>query len=91
MDWDGPQGPITIYYDSIVIRAKDSTGLIGNMPVKSPKLGTGMANPILDFQFCTDPTAIEHDGRLYVYGTMTISNMKPEPRKTLMKKSSHWS
>lgn len=67
--WDGPQGPITIYYDSIVIRAKDSTGLIGNMPVKSPKLGTGMANPILDFQFCADPTAIEHDGRLYVYGT----------------------
>lgn len=37
--------------------------------VTSLKLGTGMANPLLDFQFCADPTAIEYDGRLYVYGT----------------------
>lgn len=67
--WDGPAGEATIYFDSIIIRAKDSTGQIGGMPVKSPKLGTGMANPLLDFQFCADPTAIEYDGRLYVYGT----------------------
>lgn len=37
--------------------------------VTSLKLGTGMANPLLDYQFCADPTAIEYDGRLYVYGT----------------------
>ena len=37
--------------------------------VTSPKLGTGMANPLLDFQFCADPTAVEYNGRLYVYGT----------------------
>ncbi len=37
--------------------------------VSSLKLGTGMANPLLDFQFCADPTAIEYEGRLYVYGT----------------------
>lgn len=37
--------------------------------VTSPKLGTGAANPILDFQFCADPTAVEYNGRLYVYGT----------------------
>ena len=37
--------------------------------VSSLKLGTGMANPLLDFQFCADPTAIEYNGRLYVYGT----------------------
>ena len=67
--WDGPAGEVTIYFDSIIIRAKDSTGQIGGMPVKSPKMGTGMANPILDFQFCADPTAIEYDGRLYIYGT----------------------
>lgn len=47
----------------------DSTNNSGGMPVKSPKLGTGLANPILDFQFCADPTAVEHNGRLYVYGT----------------------
>ena len=37
--------------------------------VSSLKLGTGMANPLLDFHFCADPTAIEYGGRLYVYGT----------------------
>ena len=37
--------------------------------VTSLKLGTGVANPLLDFQFCADPTAIEYEGRLYVYGT----------------------
>ena len=26
-------------------------------------------NPISSCVFCADPTAIEHDGRLYVYGT----------------------
>ena len=67
--WDGPSGEVTLYYDSIVVRAADSTGHIGGMPVKSPKMGTGMANPILDFQFCADPTAVEYEGRLYVYGT----------------------
>lgn len=38
-------------------------------PLSSPKFGTGLANPVLDHLFCADPTAIEHDGRLYVYGT----------------------
>ena len=37
--------------------------------VVSPKLGTGDANPIIDYMFCADPTAVEYDGRLYVYGT----------------------
>lgn len=66
---DGPNGAVTIYYDNIIIRAKESTGNLCGMPVKSPKLGTDLANPILDFQFCADPTAVEHNGRLYVYGT----------------------
>lgn len=33
------------------------------------KMTTGNHNPILDFQFTADPTAVEHNGRLYVYGT----------------------
>ena len=37
--------------------------------VVSPKLASGNANPLLDFMFVADPTAIEHEGRLYVYGT----------------------
>ena len=28
-----------------------------------------MANPLLDFHYIADPTAIEYNGRLYVYGT----------------------
>ncbi len=35
----------------------------------SPKLNSGNANPLSDAIFCADPTAIEHDGRLYVYAT----------------------
>ena len=67
--WDGPSGSTTIYFDSITIRAKDSTGNVGEMPVGSPKLGKGVSNPLLDFHYCADPTAIEYNGRLYVYGT----------------------
>ncbi|MDE6270415.1 MAG: hypothetical protein K2M12_06120, partial [Muribaculaceae bacterium] len=36
---------------------------------KSPKLNTGNANPLLDFAHTADPTAVIHEGRLYVYGT----------------------
>lgn len=36
---------------------------------KSPKLASGNANPLLDFVYVADPTAIVHDGRVYVYGT----------------------
>ncbi len=35
----------------------------------STKLATGNHNPILDFLFTADPTAVEYEGRLYVYGT----------------------
>lgn len=38
-------------------------------PATSPKLASGHANPLLDFLFTADPTAVEHDGRLYVYAT----------------------
>lgn len=39
------------------------------MPEVSPKLTTGDANPLLDFMFTADPTSVEHEGRMYVYGT----------------------
>ena len=35
----------------------------------SLKIGKGAGNPLLDFTFTADPTAIEYGGRLYVYGT----------------------
>jgi len=37
-------------------------------PVTSPKLAT-YSNPINPYNFFADPTAIEYNGRLYVYGT----------------------
>lgn len=39
------------------------------IPEVSPKLTSGNHNPLLDFMFTADPTAVEHDGRLYVYAT----------------------
>lgn len=33
------------------------------------KLEKGYANPLIDFNFTADPTAVEHEGRLYVYAT----------------------
>ena len=38
-------------------------------PVKSPQFFSGNANPLLDFIFVADPTSVEYNGRLYVYGT----------------------
>ena len=35
----------------------------------SPKLNTGNANPLLDFMYVADPTAVVHNGRVYVYGS----------------------
>jgi arabinoxylan arabinofuranohydrolase len=35
----------------------------------SPKLLTNNTNPLLDFMFTADPTAIEYNGRIYVYAT----------------------
>ncbi|MDE6466072.1 MAG: family 43 glycosylhydrolase [Duncaniella sp.] len=35
----------------------------------SPKFNTGAGNPLLDFMYVADPTAVEHNGRIYVYGT----------------------
>lgn len=39
------------------------------VPEVSPKLMSGDANPLLDFMFTADPTAVEYEGRLYVYAT----------------------
>ncbi len=35
----------------------------------SEKMSLGYHNPISDYMFFADPTAIEYEGRLYVYGT----------------------
>jgi arabinoxylan arabinofuranohydrolase len=35
----------------------------------SPKLTSKNANPLLDFMFTADPTAVEYNGRMYVYAT----------------------
>ena len=36
---------------------------------ESPKMLTDQHNPLVDYMYIADPTAIEHQGRLYVYGT----------------------
>ncbi|MCQ2203326.1 MAG: glycoside hydrolase family 43 protein [Bacteroidales bacterium] len=46
-----------------------SLGALAQSLADSTKLATGNHNPILDFLFTADPTAVEYEGRLYVYGT----------------------
>lgn len=48
-----------------------SDGMVksGSEYPKTPKANTGCANPLLDFVYCADPTAIVHQGRVYVYGS----------------------
>lgn len=50
------------------VSTNDSVPYI-TMPETSPKLMTGDGNPLLDFTFTADPTAVEYEGRLYVYAT----------------------
>ena len=35
----------------------------------SPKLTSNDGNPLLNFMFTADPTAVEFNGRIYVYAT----------------------
>jgi arabinoxylan arabinofuranohydrolase len=51
----------------------------------SPKLTTNNANPLLDFIFTADPTAVEYEGRIYVYATndhQQYENVGKEGRNT---------
>ncbi|MFS2985316.1 hypothetical protein [Bacteroides uniformis] len=49
--------------------ALSDSGKKDTRPVESPKFFSGNANPLLDFIFVADPTSVEYNGRLYVYGT----------------------
>lgn len=41
-----------------------------------------VVNPILPFNLCADPTAVEHNGRLYVYGTNDQQELETTGDKT---------
>jgi len=61
---------VVVYFDNIIIRTKESAAAVTPKTwTSSFKLGTDSANPLLDFHYVADPTAIEYNGRLYVYGT----------------------
>ena len=59
------------------IAAQTNAGKTGNVKENleakfanvSPKLTSSNANPLLDFMFTADPTAVEYNGRIYVYAT----------------------
>ena len=50
----------------------------------SPKFENGefFGNPLLDHHFCADPTAVEYNGRLFVYGTNDHQQYDESPVKT---------
>ena len=49
--------------------AVSALGKKDTRPAESPKFFSGNANPLSDFIFVADPTSVEYNGRLYVYGT----------------------
>jgi arabinoxylan arabinofuranohydrolase len=53
----------------IQVTQPDNEDLDAKFARVSPKLLTNNANPLLDFMFTADPTAIEYNGRIYVYAT----------------------
>ena len=46
----------------------------------SPKFVTKNANPLIDFHYMADPTAVVYNGRLYVYGTNDHQQYEVEGR-----------
>ncbi|WP_419698567.1 family 43 glycosylhydrolase [Mucilaginibacter sp. NFX135] len=53
----------------IQVSQPDNEDLEAKFAKISPKLLTNNGNPLLDFMFTADPTAIEYNGRIYVYAT----------------------
>ncbi|WP_172829208.1 family 43 glycosylhydrolase [Mucilaginibacter mallensis] len=53
----------------IEVSQPDNQNLLAKFAMVSPKLFTNNGNPLLDFMFTADPTAIEYNGRVYVYTT----------------------
>lgn len=48
---------------------KNTTSISDNVILNNSLKSTSNANPISPEHFCADPTAVEYNGRLYVYGT----------------------
>lgn len=48
---------------------KNTTSITNDVILDNPLKSTTNANPISPEIFCADPTAVEYNGRLYVYGT----------------------
>ncbi|SDP54364.1 arabinoxylan arabinofuranohydrolase [Mucilaginibacter sp. OK268] len=53
----------------IQVSQPDNQDLEAKFAKVSPKLLTNNGNPLLDFMFTADPTAIVYNGRVYVYAT----------------------
>lgn len=73
--------------------ALSDSGKKDTRPVKSPQFFSGNANPLLDFIFVADPTSVEYNGRLYVYGTNDTQQLDSVGKdgKTHTNTSIHWS
>lgn len=65
-----------LYLEKIIQNMKKRTLLLSLLVLGincsaqiSEKISKGFHNPIIDHTFTADPTAVEHEGRIYVYGT----------------------
>ena len=69
---------IKLFTAALLLAAISAGMMCGRFPIQerktrvryeSPQFFSGNANPLLDFIFVADPTSVEYNGRLYVYGT----------------------
>ena len=81
---------MVIFFSLAEVSCKSSniTDTNGEITVKTSKNNwkkTTTANPISANVFCADPTAVEYEGRLYVYGTNDHEQYLKAPKNTYEK------
>jgi hypothetical protein len=65
---------VALLFIILILAALTTCGSTGGQMISSSLLSQlgktfNAANPLITQMYCADPTAIEHEGRLYVYGT----------------------
>ena len=57
------------FYTILFIKSEAEAPQPGEMVIADPLKAFSTINPLNPYYFCADPTAIEYNGRMYVYGT----------------------
>ena len=66
------------FYTLQFIRTEAETPEPGEPTVMEAYKKTTEVNPLTPYRFCADPTSVEYEGRLYVYGTTNRNSTRLE-------------